>query len=329
MLVILALVAIIFALSIGHIEKKEVTLSTPISTSVSGDGLTVYEIVSYRANYSLLVCPTGRVSKIWMPYIQAWNAQSNVSIVKISPEFSDIYIDPNNGNKVIYWEVLIDHPMLFSQIFEFTTFNGIWNINETKIGEYIESDPNYVEYTSPEERIESSHPAIKNAARKIVGDETNPLEKARLIYDFVSGLDLKYEEGRVKQDALNAYTTGYGDCGDYAYLFVALCRAEGIPSRIVAGTHAIGSEEWDFKYTHLWAEFYLPNYGWITVDPTRQNYFAKITNDRLIFSKGSTSIKEKNIEMPWFHMVYVDGTQCEEGCGCLTLDAISKTVETI
>jgi transglutaminase-like putative cysteine protease len=61
-----------------------------------------------------------------------------------------------------------------------------------------------------------------------------------------------------------AFENEYGECGDYSALFVALCRAAGIPARPVVGRWAT-SEAIDW---HVWAEFHLPGYGWVPVDPT-------------------------------------------------------------
>jgi hypothetical protein len=73
-----------------------------------------------------------------------------------------------------------------------------------------------------------------------------------------------------------------GICYDFAKLFVALSRANGIPSRVVRGL------AFDFKpnvnfyvenYGHAWAEVYLPVYGWVPIDPTfgisqRESFFC-------------------------------------------------------
>ncbi len=53
-----------------------------------------------------------------------------------------------------------------------------------------------------------------------------------------------------------------GDCGNLAGVFISLLRTQNIPSRLVI-----------FR-EHVWAEFYLENYGWIPADPTF-NLFGK------------------------------------------------------
>ena len=50
-----------------------------------------------------------------------------------------------------------------------------------------------------------------------------------------------------------------GECGDFAALFIALCRAKGIPAGSVVGYWAITGVE----QTHVWAEFYIEGIGWI------------------------------------------------------------------
>jgi hypothetical protein len=52
---------------------------------------------------------------------------------------------------------------------------------------------------------------------------------------------------------------------------VALCRAAGIPARIQAGFTFNNVGE-TLKDGHMWAEYYLENYGWIPVDATWQQF---------------------------------------------------------
>ncbi|MCD6444875.1 carboxypeptidase regulatory-like domain-containing protein, partial [Candidatus Bathyarchaeota archaeon] len=52
-----------------------------------------------------------------------------------------------------------------------------------------------------------------------------------------------------------------GTCTNFSILFVAMCRAMGIPARLVRD-NSISS------VTHAWSEFYIEGRGWVHVDPT-------------------------------------------------------------
>jgi len=59
-----------------------------------------------------------------------------------------------------------------------------------------------------------------------------------------------------------------GKCADIHSVFVALARAAGVPSREVFGIRLGKKAEEDVTtWQHCWAEFYLPGYGWVPVDP--------------------------------------------------------------
>src|SRR3989344_1763652 len=70
------------------------------------------------------------------------------------------------------------------------------------------------------------------------------------------------------------FDTRRGFCEHYASSFVALMRAAGIPSRVVVG-YLGGEYNAAGNYlivrqsdAHAWAEVWLPNQGWMRVDPT-------------------------------------------------------------
>lgn len=65
-------------------------------------------------------------------------------------------------------------------------------------------------------------------------------------------------------DAIDTLLTGRGVCRDYAHLTVALCRAVGVPARVVA-VYAPGLDPMDF---HLVAEA-APDDDWLVWDATR------------------------------------------------------------
>lgn len=52
-----------------------------------------------------------------------------------------------------------------------------------------------------------------------------------------------------------------GDCGEFSFLYAALCRAIGVPCRVMVGAFAMGKH-----HAHVWNEVYLPEEGWMPVD---------------------------------------------------------------
>ena len=74
-----------------------------------------------------------------------------------------------------------------------------------------------------------------------------------------------------------------GDCGQFAYLFIALCRSVGIPARLVAGWQTTDDSEWGY---HAWAECFIPKYGWVPADLTEGGAFGELPNNRLASSVG-------------------------------------------
>ncbi len=78
------------------------------------------------------------------------------------------------------------------------------------------------------------------------------------------------------------FSTRRGFCEHYAYAFVVMMRAAGVPARVVAGYQ--GGEVNPVNGTvivhqfdaHAWAEVWLPGEGWRRVDPT-----AAVSPDRI------------------------------------------------
>jgi hypothetical protein len=68
----------------------------------------------------------------------------------------------------------------------------------------------------------------------------------------------------MEKSALEAYESGFGECGEFSRLMVALCRASGIPSLVVSGIVLPDSgpyagattSTWDHPGgSHAWVEF--------------------------------------------------------------------------
>ncbi len=117
-------------------------------------------------------------------------------------------------------------------------------------------------YTKTEYFIESHHHQIKDLARDIATDNEAlvPFIKAamRTVTEILRYVPQKHERG-----AAYAIENRVGDCTEYAALFAALCRARGIPARLISGFASSG-KKWE---RHGWSEVWIRN-QWIPVDPT-------------------------------------------------------------
>jgi transglutaminase-like putative cysteine protease len=146
-------------------------------------------------------------------------------------------------------------------------------------GVYNTSSAIYVQYTKPETYIESNNTQIVSAAQTITAGYGDPSSKARAICRWVYG-DLTYVYSASEKGALAALSSGTGKCTEFSDLFVALCRASGIPARVVNGQWITHVTSWgllpqtnsETTSSHQWAEVYLPSQGWVTMDPTANQY---------------------------------------------------------
>ncbi len=106
------------------------------------------------------------------------------------------------------------------------------------------------------------HPRLKETAAQIIGDEKNIRQAAYLIARYVYSSLTKGSPSVGQASALQILDEKRGDCSEHALLFVALCRAAGIPARRCSGYVCIGSL-WG---GHAWAEIWAGK--WIGADPT-------------------------------------------------------------
>lgn len=122
-------------------------------------------------------------------------------------------------------------------------------------------------YLADNEKYQIKHPVIQNAVKAATGSATNPYWKTRRIYNYLID-HMYYEMVGGWNTAPTVLSRGNGSCSEYAFVFIAMCRAAGIPARYVGSVVVIGDETSMDDVHHRWVEVYLPNYGWIPVDPS-------------------------------------------------------------
>jgi transglutaminase-like putative cysteine protease len=261
--------------------------------------------------------------QVWMPVPRRWdgNGVSDVSAVQISPPPSDRYQE-SNGVEIAYW----DNPARTRQTFKVSCEAEIslieYGVSETRPWPPYDTQSDlYRKNTASSPWVQVDDPEIMNQAAAIVGTEQNPYRKAKLIHQWVRGHISGPLTNQDPEDALSVLHNRYGGCGGHSNLFVGLCRASGIPARNVAGIHNpdglyLESGSWaeGTLHTHVWAEVFLPGYGWIQDEPTNDNTFGRILDPRLVTSKGNdivlghgNSCQDHNDPygvLSWFHIPY-------------------------
>jgi transglutaminase-like putative cysteine protease len=114
-----------------------------------------------------------------------------------------------------------------------------------------------------EKYIEKDHAEIQEIAETIDGQRQ--IDIVKNIYNYVID-NIEYTAHKGKDwGAVKALEWKKGDCTEYTDLFVAICRAKGIPARFVAG-YTVRFD--DVSPKHNWAEVFLEDYGWIPFDPS-------------------------------------------------------------
>lgn len=81
-----------------------------------------------------------------------------------------------------------------------------------------------------------------------------------------------YQAGttEVTSTAREALALGRGVCQDHAHLFIAACRARGLPARYVSGYVHPGDAP--HAASHAWADVYLQQQGWVSIDVTHRRF---------------------------------------------------------
>ncbi len=110
---------------------------------------------------------------------------------------------------------------------------------------------------------------IQRVATELTAAHVNPVERAIAIHDFVAAR-IRYSRGGGWDAAPVVLQRGDGSCSEFTFLLCALCRASGLPTRMV-GASVCRDVKLPYEDTvwHRWAEVYLPPYGWVPFDATQ------------------------------------------------------------
>jgi hypothetical protein len=137
-------------------------------------------------------------------------------------------------------------------------------------------------HLQPSDGIESNHPDVRTFASDAIGEKTEPWDRVNALF-HATRARVKHAQTAVPfAGALAGLRSGHGDCEELSCVFIAACRASGIPARIVWGPG------------HTWAEFALADsegkFVWIPVDPSKEVAVGVVNHTTPVFQKGDRFI---------------------------------------
>jgi transglutaminase-like putative cysteine protease len=217
--------------------------------------------VEFTLAYNFQIKAVPSELKFIAPIPRTTPGRQEILDIKYSPEPARVF--DKDGTK--YAEFIFRKPpneLRLEMNIKATLFRFDLVAAKKRQGQPVENlaDPNT--FLKSEKYIEGDSPRIQQAAKAIT---TTPNQTALVnaIYEYVTD-NVSYLIQKQELGALQTLEKRQGACTEYSDLFVALCRAKGIPARVVKGYVS----EPVYLPQHAWAEVYLNEYGWVPFDPT-------------------------------------------------------------
>jgi transglutaminase-like putative cysteine protease len=237
-----------------------------LSSIVCADNEWIYSSNSalVNVNISANIQTTGSVRDL----------RANLTMYPVSTDFQIVVsqsTEPESENFVFYWHEP-EPSISFSVNSQVRTFEKIQPIYSKYSFPVLNIPAEYKKYLLASEIIDSNHPDIVNRATQLASGESDLYRLMHKIAKWVLEnveYDLDPELVYSSQKASWTLQNKRAVCDEMSTLFIALCRAVGIPARFVSGVAYTDDPRFETGWgPHAWAEVYFPEKGWVPVDVT-------------------------------------------------------------
>lgn len=214
----------------------------------------------------------GMFVRVHLPIPAACEQQSDIRIEAMSPA-NGMLAPEDAPQRTVCWEENMAENHEFSVEYSYVHTARYHDVSAMK------ADREQPDFCTQEQAPHIVFtPYIRALVQSLTEGVDDPLEKARIFYDFIT-LNMKYTFmpsyfilENIAESAARSYS---GDCGVFALLFITLCRCAGIPAKWQSGLTA----EPDFCGGHDWAQFYVAPYGWLFADPSYGTAAVRAQNE--------------------------------------------------
>ena len=253
-------------------EKAVLKAHLPeVVNTLTKSGKTQAPPVKMQVKYELTLkpnaVPDGETVRCWLPWPREdHRRQTNVQLILVNSDH--FIISPEQyAHRTIYMEKIAqkDEPLQFVVEFSYHHAPEWFDLQGKAIQPYNTQSELYQTFTSERPPHIIFTDSIKAITQRIVGNETDPWQKVRKIFEWIN-TTFPWAGAREYSTLTNipqyVLENGHGDCGQVTLLFMTLARYSGIPVRWQSGlTMQPGGLN-----LHDWSEFYLEGIGWIPMD---------------------------------------------------------------
>ncbi len=130
-------------------------------------------------------------------------------------------------------------------------------------------------------------PVLWRLAVDATVDEKDTWQAALKVMRFIhEGFEYEPEATTVQTPVAEVIEKRKGVCQDFAHVMLGMCRSLKIPARYVSGYLYNGplDELQGAQASHAWCEVYVPDFGWLGLDPTNNrqadDHYVKVAVGR-------------------------------------------------
>lgn len=269
-----------------HTAEDPITENPPVGTSASRlppvkapEPPTEWH--TYEITTTINLLEASGLSKLWIPLPLNQDTLYQRTLGhgwKGNPTNSSLRRQPDGALEVFYAEWKNSEEARLQLKTLVTTADRHFDITKRTVAPERED---LIRYNLRESKLIPNDGLAFQLGQRIIGRIKDPVAQAKAVYDWVIDNSI-YDPnvagcgtGNVRHQMTNGQYGGKS--ADINGLFVSICRAVGIPARCVYGLRVAPSRL--FKSLglvssdatsgqHVRAEFYVPGYGWIPVDPS-------------------------------------------------------------
>ncbi len=134
----------------------------------------------------------------------------------------------------------------------------------------FEAPVEYDKYLEETKKVDPENEQIKKISAELTENISSSFEAVEKMNNWTNDYLTYQILGRKDLNTEQILEQKIGSCEEHTWLYTALARSSGIPTRVVAGWVEQNGE----VDAHMWAESWIPENGWIYVEPSNREFRA-------------------------------------------------------